>query len=786
MFAPLADIPPEYHRGVADTSQENGRDEPGAHLPATIALGASAALLAFLILLAPIHAAVPTVPLPEPLLPHHQTAETLLYGLAFLVLMPLSVLCAQLLVSRVLAGANPGLAGPLSALTVAGAGATIIIVRLIGASGQRLWLLAGLSLLVAVLAGLLWWRAAGSKWATAGHLEANTFELALLAGLTTAGAVASFSYLSHIDLPWLLAGLVLTGVVLFAFNRFTMPRLTGGWGLALDLVIVILVIAAVPDMVVFHGVGEGGSETDAFITYVINFHQALYLGAASQILNGAALLVDTVSQYGVASIYLLAAFFKVAPIGNGTLAFFDASLTALTFGAGYAILRMAGVARLLATATMLVALVVLIWALEYPIGGLLQHGGLRFGLPVPLILFWVAAARYPRARRWFRAAGWAVVGLSIVWALEAFMYVSGALAGMLLIEAALLPAGRLRWLTRQVLYALVAWVVALIVFAVATLVWGGALPDWGLYLTYLRDFLAGDVGDLTYDVPDWSPGLTVGFAYLVAAIALAVTAIRKPDWLRARPVAAVALAGLAGYGILLYSYFDNRSLPHVIPYISLPLVLSVALWLWLVINDRAVPRRAATAALGLVMAVAALSVSSVMPNAADRAGTSMLAYALPGENSLSDGFERLWNPPELKAGATDGAALLDRYMPGQEASPVLTVPDLDNNILTLAGRANSLAITDAKEQSWVEGPHLEPVAEAVDGLEPGDLMLIDTSALAAYRKLAFDPQADREELAAETTLADIQLIALRDISEQYRLRPVAREGSLLVVELLSR
>ncbi len=771
---------------MSESSEENEQVGRNAHLPATIALAASGALLAFLILLAPIHAAVPTVELPEPLLPHHQTAETLLYGLTFLVLLPLAVLLAPRLVNRILAGSNPGLVGPLSALTVTGAGVAIVIARLAGPDGERLWLLAGLSLVVVLLAGLLWWRATGPEWVPGRHLEANAFELAILAGLAATAALASFSYLSHVDLPWLIAGLVVAVATIFAFNRFTLPRLTGRWGLALDLVILVLIIAAVPDMAVFRGVGEGGTETDAFITYVINFHQALYLGAASQILNGAALLVDTVSQYGVASIYLLAAFFEIAPIGNGTLAFFDASLTALTFGAGYAILRMAGVGRLLATAAMLFALVVLIWALEYPIGGLLQHGGLRFGLPVPLILFWVAAARYPRARRWFRAAGWVVVGLSIVWALEAFMYVSGALAGMLLIEASLLPAGRLRWLLRQAIYAVLAWVIALLLFALATLIWGGALPDWGLYLTYLRDFLAGDVGDLTYDVPDWSPGLTVGFAYLVGAIALAVTAIRKPDWLRARPVATIALAGLAGYGILLYSYFDNRSLPHVIPYISLPLILSVTLWLWLVIADREVPRRAATAALGMVLAVALLSVSTVMPNAADRAGTSLLAYALPGGNSLSDGFERLWNPPALKAGAAEGADLLDRYMPGQEASPVLTVPDLDNNILTLAGRANSLAITDAKEQSWVEGPHLGPVADAVDELEPGDLMLIDTAALSAYRRLAFDQEADREQLAAETTLADIQLIALRDISERYRLRPVAREGNLLVVELLPR
>ena len=143
-----------------------------------------------------------------------------------------------------------------------------------------------------------------------------------------------------------------------------------------------------------------------------------------------------------------------------------------------------------------------------------------------------------------------------------------------------------------------------------------------------------------------------------------------------------------------------------------------------------------------------------MPGSADRAKTSMLAYALPGGNSLSEGFDRLWNPPELVSGANRGAALLDRYMPGESASPVLTKPDLDNNILTLAGRANSLGITDAKEQSWVQGPHIEPVEEASGKLEAGDLMLVDDAALEAYRALVADPEADREQITGQTAIAE--------------------------------
>ncbi|MCB0867315.1 MAG: hypothetical protein KDB48_01330, partial [Solirubrobacterales bacterium] len=631
---------------------------------------------------------------------------------------------------------------------------------------------------------LLWWRIGGRKWSLAVPLADHTFLVSFLAGVAALAVVASFGHVPRVNLPWLVAGLAVAGAAVYAFGRISLPRPRPGWGRAIDLVILIVVVLAVPDLVIFQGVGETGQPGDPFTTYIIGFHQSLYLGAASQILNGAALLVDTVSQYGVVSIYLLAAFFKIAPIGNGTLGFFDASLTALTFGAGYAILRMAGVGRLFATATMAVAVVVLVWSLEYPIGGLLQHGGLRFGHPVPQILFWVAAARFPRFRGWLRLAGWVVVGLSCVWALEAFMYVTGALAAMVLLQASLMPSGRVRWIARQAVYALIAWIATQVVFALATLIWAGSLPDWGLYITYLRDFLAGDVGDLTYDVPPWSPGLTVGFTYLVSALGLIVTVIRRPDWLRSRPVAALALAGLTGYGILLYSYFDNRSLAHVIPYISLPLVLSVAIWLWLVITDPEVPRRVTRAALAAVLGVTALSFATVMPAAAERAKTSLLVSAFPGGNPLRESFHRLWNPPELVAGADQGAKLLDEYMPGQDASPVLTTPDLDNNILSRAGRANSLAITDAKEQSWVEGPHIDPVRDAVANLNAGDLVLVDRAALKAFAMLRKDPEAERPPITAETGIADIQLVALRDLASRFRMKVVARRGDIFVVRLI--
>ena len=49
-----------------------------------------------------------------------------------------------------------------------------------------------------------------------------------------------------------------------------------------------------------------------------------------------------------------------------------------------------------------------------------------------------------------------------------------------------------------------------VVFAGATLAATGELPDWGEYLAYLREFLVGRVGDLTYDVAALDAGAAVG------------------------------------------------------------------------------------------------------------------------------------------------------------------------------------------------------------------------------------------------------------------------------------
>ena len=139
---------------MPETSQARGRTTP-AHLPATVALASSGVLLAFFCLLGPIHAVVPEVVLQAPLAPHHQTAETMLYLLAFFVLMPFGEWFDLRLSGRVLAGANPGLAGPLAAITVLVSAGIPVLIRVVDPGGGELWLLTGLSAIAgSILAGL--------------------------------------------------------------------------------------------------------------------------------------------------------------------------------------------------------------------------------------------------------------------------------------------------------------------------------------------------------------------------------------------------------------------------------------------------------------------------------------------------------------------------------------------------------------------------------------------------------------------------------------------------------
>ena len=173
-------------------------------------------------------------------------------------------------------------------------------------------------------------------------------------------------------------------------------------------------------------------------------------------------------------------------------------------------LRIAGVSRLLAAATMAVAVIVLVYGLELPARGAAPARRHPLRTPVGVVVGAVAEARWPRSATPARLLQLVTVAVASIWALEAFAYTLLTVwsrGGLLRRDPAdgrrdaSSAAGRL-----QIAGAIV---VAHLLLAAGTLAATGELPDWGWYINTLRAFLFGQLGDWTYDFSPFSPGIAV-------------------------------------------------------------------------------------------------------------------------------------------------------------------------------------------------------------------------------------------------------------------------------------
>ena len=777
-----------YDRRMADSGTLAGRLRPALTSGPTVALALAFAAAALMVIVPIAYWLVDPVPLPEPFPAQHQTAESLLYFAGYGVLLPFAVWAALVWRERISTVASGEAFSGMVAILVAGLAVAALLARLLAewpvGEAMAATLALGLAwLLVALPPLILAARPGPPAWLD--RLAGRSGRVWTVAGIAAVAATAMFVDWSEVSRGALAVGLLAAAGALFAYGRVRLPD-PGSWGLAIDLAALGLILLAIPDLVVLDTEAARTDPAAAFDTSTIQFHQNLFLGAAAQVNSGSALLVDTVSQYGIGSIYLIAAFFQIAPIGHGTLGFFDAVLSAGMFAGGYAVVRMAGVGRLLAFSALAVAIVALVYGLQYPIGGLLQHGAIRFGLPMLLVVAAVAAVRWPASARVMSVTGLVVVGLASVWALEAFFYVVVTYSGLVVMGAVWRPDGaRVRWALRQAVLAIAAIAATQVLFALATVAASGSLPDWGLYLTYLRDFLAGDIGDLTYDFAPWSPAIAVATLYAASAAGIAVLARLARPLVDQRRAAFIALAGSTAYGVALFSYIDNRSLEHILPYVCLPAVIVGVIWLALAL-DRGVGLGIGLRrwALGLSLLVSVVAVANVWPAAGTRFSDSVLAAVPPGGNSLRAGLDRLWNMPPILPGAAEGERLVERYMPGETETAVLVEADLDTNILTRAGRANSLGITDAKEMSWVPDPHLPRLRDREQQLVAGDRVLMDDAAIEAFRRFRRQPGQDPAQVAVEADLKTIQAQILAWMAERFDYRVIARgSDDLVVVEL---
>lgn len=763
---------------------------PRAALGPTLALTVTLAVGCFVVVLAAVVLLVDPTPVPglAPLV-QRQDAETALYLAAFAVILPVALIAVPRLADAIAAGPNAAVLSALAASLATTMIGSLIVARV----------LPGDSAVDALVVLVLWWAGAITVLARTRRPWPRLLRVAhlsriawVLAGGLLLGSLLAFTSVGSISLLALALGAVAVAAGLAAYGRrgaAGLPTVPRWWGLAIDAVVIVVLGLAIPDLVIF--TPDAADPIVRLQASVIQFHQDFLLGPANQVLAGDAVLVDTSSQYGVAPIYLLAGVFQLAPIGYGTTGFLDGVLYALTFAAGYCLLRLAGTARLLAAGALALSVIALLYNLLYPVGGLLQHGPLRFGLPMAVILAAVAEARWPHRSRACQATGLLVVGLSAIWALEAFAYTVATFAGIVCFQAWCRPGpGRLRWLARRAALALAACVAAHLVLAAATLVFAGQLPDWGQYFAYLDVFLFGELADITYDFPSWSPGLPVGVAYAASAAACVLLAHRRREIVEREPAALAALVGTTAYGIALFTYFVNRSPDDILPYVSFPAILAGTLWLSLLLRGALVESRSVRlGGLAFALSLAVLLLATAWSSIGARFPRTPLALAAPAGDSLSGAMDRLWNPPAIDSRAPQGELLLDRYMPGEHRVLILVSSDLGTEILMRSGRANELPFGDPVEDFFVSSPDPPTMRQAVAELEPGDRLLMQESGLQVLAALEREPSRDllTDPVPVEESLTLQQQWILARIGERFRLRVIHRdEQGFVVVDLVPR
>ena len=255
-----------------------GRADFGHRIGLTLTL----ALAAFALVAALVMLTIEPKPLPfSGFGTERQDAETLLYAVAFFLVLPLAAIWVPRLADRIAAGPNAAGLPVLTALLAATSLAAVLVVRLTDVfswGGGMGTMLAVIGLWSAAAVAVIVRAARGGAWPSLLRLSGYAGAAWGLAAALLLGVFLATTTLRSIDPLALVLGILLVPVVTVAIDRDWLPRLRGRWGATGDVVIAVLILLAVPDLVIFRPEAAATSQEAAFETYIIQFHHDYLLG----------------------------------------------------------------------------------------------------------------------------------------------------------------------------------------------------------------------------------------------------------------------------------------------------------------------------------------------------------------------------------------------------------------------------------------------------------------------------------------------------------------------------
>lgn len=447
-----------------------------------------------------------------------------------------------------------------------------------------------------------------------------------------------------------------------------------------------------------------------------------FLGPAIDVLHGHPMLVGTFSQYGVGMIDVLAAIFRVIPLGYGTFTLILSISTALLFVVVYVILRWSTESLLIAAVGVAVAIVLGTFGTLGYYAWAPSTGVLRFGLPWLVILFSVAAARTATHKRLFGAFVFTTVAVAAVWSGEAGVYCLGTAVALACLDAAVADAGardRARMAARRIAQLVATSASALLMFTLLTRLLAGEWPNWGAYLYYIRLYTTGGLGALP--IQPWSPGLALGALYTVSAIAIVLLALTRPALLRERAVAFRAATGLTVLGALVFTYFLGRAHPNNLYHISPPGVALVFVWLGIV-RSTVDSRVAIAVASATVIFGGAMVVANESGTLREKYPTTALAAVLGRAPSLASEVSALWRNPLIDPESAHVVQFVSALQPRRTSLTLLLTPNVETEALLRLGTANAVGSSQpCQEQLSTQARGR--IANEVRPLQPGGIVV---------------------------------------------------------------
>jgi hypothetical protein len=491
------------------------------------------------------------------------------------------------------------------------------------------------------------------------------------------------------------ATLLLTAAVFYQYSRPVREP-----GRILD----ILVIA-----VIFHWMQPW------HLTYEMH-HQSVYLAPVNDVMLGRNVLVDIASQYGIAPIYLLAGIFKLmgCPPSYTGLSAISLVLYMLQAIAIWMLLLRAMRSRVLAVLALATAVIVnRYWfpgqwdPTPYPAGG-----PIRFILPMVILM--AAWWRHKKPGRSFNREMF-FLGLASVWGLEVLVWTLGGYGAFTMVE---LWDGRSAAEWAKALGARIVqflkWAVgAHLVLTLMLLISSHQLPNYHLY----TDFLGVFGGGLMFRWPELdSAWLLLGTLPFFGFIACTFLALRGKA-----PANLPLVAGLCNMGAAQYSYFIMLAHPVNLRYLLIPTVLGGFYLLEYVMASQLFPRAARWAAGVAGISLGVVSILLAWP-AVQAEGPA------PGRPDVccngGMGYTALWttlkNPPVLRPWSKEATDLMEKYMPGQKAVPII-IYSFDSTHAHLLSATHEIGpYSDTAADQWIMK---EPFDQT---LKAGDMIILDS------------------------------------------------------------